>query len=300
LDSALTYDSPLKEACVDDRVRDLMDRAVALARKEDFGPEAERINRQLVDLLPLDIRAKNRLAQILEARGEKREAIALCEDVLRLDPGNSIAGRRLRELQGSRPGPPVGGHTRRGPKRSAVEPVSVGGIDPASESDAAAVIRGLYPDDAELRACLTCMAAAIKQVNHLPPEYWMITLQPRKVVLNISKLTAVSFLRGSRKATQYVSRLSLLAEMAKVPTDIRELAFAVSGELYQPPRIASHLNWIELPADRVDALLQRCEAAHRAAVDEASQWGKSPFLSHHSRGVVAFLNTVLGERIVGI
>lgn len=284
---------------MDDRVRELMDQAVALARKKDFGPEAERINRQLVDLLPLDIPAKNRLAQILDARGETRGAIALCEDVLRLDPGNSIAGRRLRELQGSRPGPPVGGHPRRGPKRSPVEPVSVGGIDPASESDAEAVIRGLYPDEAELRACLSCMAAAIKQVNHHPPDYWMITLRPRKVVLNISKLTVVSFLPGNRKATQYVSRLSVLAEMAKVPTDIRELAFAVSGEVYQPPRLASHLNWIELPAIRVAELLPRCAPAHQAAVDEPSEWGRCPYRGHSS-GVVAFLNTVLGEHIVDI
>jgi hypothetical protein len=85
----------------------LQSRGLALATAKDFGPDAERINREILTLDPKDVQAMNRLARCLEERGAKGEAIATFEDVLALDPGNQVA---------------VGGLIRLRPKVLAVEP----------------------------------------------------------------------------------------------------------------------------------------------------------------------------------
>ena len=276
---------------MDEKRGDLVAQAVLRATQQDFGPEAEQLNRAILELTPLDIAARNRLAQCLVARGARAEAAAVCESVLESDPENRIARRRLDDLRGARPAPPVTTPRRpSAPTRGPHVPDRPGGIDTASESVAAAVIQGLYPSEAERRKCLTRLADSIRLVHHLPPEYWEITLQPRQVTLNVSKLAAVWFLPG---------KLELLADKARVPLDIWGLSLSVGGVPKAGLRSASNLEWIDLPSSRLDELMPRCRHAHEAAVLQASEGGRSSFLRFHSSGVVAFMNTTLGAHIIG-
>jgi hypothetical protein len=276
---------------VDETRGELVAQAVLRATQQDFGPEAEQLNRAILKLTPLDIAARNRLARCLVARGARAEAATVCESVLEIDPANSIARGRLDDLGGARAAPPA--KSPRSPSsrtRGARGPVWVGGIDVASEGVAAAVIQGLYPNEAELRKCLARLATSIKLVHHLPTDYWEITLRPRKVTLNISKLAAVCFLPG---------KLSLLAEKARVPVDIWNLSLSIGGVPKAGLKSASNLEWIDLPSNQLDELMPRCQRAHEMAVLQASEGGRSSFLRFHSSGVVAFMNTTLGERIIG-
>lgn len=165
-----------------------------------------------------------------------------------------------------------------------------GRIDRASESAAAGVIQKLYPNETERRQCLATLAVSIKLLRHLSAHHWEITLQQKMVTLNVSKLAAVCFLPG---------KLRLLVEKAGVPVDVWNLSFAIGGPRKAGLLSASNLEWIDLPTNRLDELLPRCEAAHRKAVLQASEGGRSPYLRFHSPGVVAYLNTTLGEHIAG-
>jgi hypothetical protein len=212
------------------------------------------------------------------------------ERVLRIDPENRIALERLRELRrldGVSDPVPSGPS---GPKSTRSARVRSGDLDPTSEAAASAVIQGLYPIEAERRACLAKLAGSIKLLRHLPADYWEITLQRKMVRLNVSKLAAVCFLPG---------KLRLLVDKAGVPVDIWNLSVAIGGPRKAGLVSASNLEWIDLPSHRLDELLQRCEGAHRKAVLQASEGGRSSFLRFHSTGVVACLNTTLGERIAG-
>jgi hypothetical protein len=261
-----------------------------LSTQRDFGTEAEQIHRDLVELKPLDISAKNRLAQCLVARGARAEAAAVCESVLEIDPENSIARARRDDLR--RPHAPIAPTPPRppGPKPTPRAPNRVGGIDRASESAAAAVIQGLYPAQAERQQCLARLAMSIKLLHHLSPEYWEITLEQRLVTLNVSKLAAICFLPG---------KLRLLAEKAWVPPDIWNLSLSVGGVPQAGLRTALNLEWIDLPSSRLDELLPRCQRAHEEAVLQASLGGRSTHPQAHSPGVVAFMNTTLDEHIIG-
>jgi hypothetical protein len=138
--------------------------------------------------------------------------------------------------------------------------------------------------------CLTRLADSIKLVQHLPSDYWEITLWPRKLTLNVSKLASVSFLPG---------KLSLLAVKAMVPVDIWNLSLSIGGFPKAGLLTALNLEWIDLPTNRLDELMPRCQRAHEVAVLQAAEGGRSSFLRFHSPGAVAYLNTTLGERITG-
>jgi hypothetical protein len=73
---------------------------------------------------------------------------------------------------------------------------------------------------------------------------------------------------------------------------------SIGGSRGPDPRSASNLQWIELPSSRLDELLPRCEGAHKKAVLQASEGGRSPYHPYHSPGVVAFMNRTLGEHII--
>ena len=82
-------------------------RGLALAAAQDYGAEAELINREILKLDPAGVQAMNRLARCLEQRGAKDDAIAVFENVLSLVPGNHVA---------------IGGLIRLRPKIQAVDP----------------------------------------------------------------------------------------------------------------------------------------------------------------------------------
>lgn len=274
---------------MDGRLRELRADAVRRATIQDFGAEAEQVNRGILELVPTEVSALNRLAKCLMERSALPEAKSVCQRVLEIEPGNSIALRRLRELgDESRPDSPARVH----PVRHRPIPVTVrpGGIDPTSESAAAKVIQGLYPDETERLTCLRRMVASIKLLGHLPSDHWETTLGERIVCLNVSKLAAIGFLPD---------RLRLLADKSGVPVDVWELSLRIGGPARAGLKTASNLEWIDLPSHRLDELLPRCEAAHRKAVLQASEGGRSPYLRYHSPGVVKYLNRTLGERIVG-
>jgi hypothetical protein len=275
---------------VDGRLGALIEQAERRAKQQDFGPEAEQINRDIMELTPRDTAALNRLARCLFERGAEDEAELVFESVLQIDPENRTARRRLGAIRG---GDAPGDLTPRGPsgvKPPHSVPVPPGEIDPTSESAADAVIQDLYPNEAERRQCLVRLASSIKLVRHLPADHWEITLQPRMVRLNVSKLAAVDFFPG---------KLRLLVEKAGVPVDVWNLSVAFGGPRKAGLLSASNLEWIDLPSNRLDELLPRCEGAHRKAVLQASEGGRSPYLRFHSPGVVAYLNTTLGEHIAG-
>jgi hypothetical protein len=289
---------PMKDAlrlpgvgnCIVDETRaGLIARAVLRATQRDFGPEAERLNRAILELTSLDIAARNRLAQCLVARGARAEAAAECEIVLKIAPGNSIARNRLDDLRRARPAQRC--VSPRGPSAPTHGSATVrpGGIDTTSESVAAAVIRGLYPSEHDRRKCLARLADSIRLVDHLS-DYWEITLQRRQVTLNVSKLATVCFLPG---------KLRLLADKAKVSMDIWNLSVSIGGPPEAGLLSASNLEWIDLPSHRLDELMPRCQRAHEIAVLQASEGGRSSFLRVHSSGVVDFMNTTLGLHVVG-
>src|SRR5207253_11013139 len=95
-----------------------------------------------------------------------------------------------------------------------------GRIDRESEEDAAAVVRGLYPNDTERRKCLVKVSAAIKLLHDHPPDIWSITLQERRIVLNVGRLEAMNLLPR---------KLRLLAEKPRVPADIWALSLSIGG-----------------------------------------------------------------------
>ena len=275
---------------MDGRLASLVGQAERRAKQQVFGPEAEQMNRDILELTPRDTAALNRLARCLFERGAEDDAEMVFESVLQIDPENRTARRRLDEIRrGVAPGDlPTRGASGVKPPYSV--PVRPGEIDPTSESAAAGVIQELYPNDGERRQCLARLAGSITQLRHLSADHWEITLQQRMVTLNVSKLATVCFLPG---------KLRLLVEKAGVPVDVWSLSVAFGG----PPKAgllsASNLEWIDLPSERLDELLPRSEGAHKKAVLQASEGGRSPYLRFHSPGVVAYLNTTLGEHIAG-
>src|ERR1017187_9572812 len=141
---------------MNDPLLDLEARSRLLSTQRDFGPEAEQIHRDLVDLMPLDTSAKNRLAsaknrlaQCLVARGAGAEAASVCESVLAIDPGNSVARGRLDDLRRANAPTAPTPHRSSGRKRTPSTSNKVGGIDRAQESVAASVIQGLHQVEAE-------------------------------------------------------------------------------------------------------------------------------------------------------
>ena len=84
---------------------DLRARAESLALTGDFGAESEQINRQILGLVPNDIRSMTRLAKCLRLRDAKAEAEALYRNVLKIDAENLVARNALGELGGREPDP---------------------------------------------------------------------------------------------------------------------------------------------------------------------------------------------------
>lgn len=76
-------------------------------------------------------------------------------------------------------------------------------------------------------------------------------------------------------------------------------SLSVGGVPQAGLRTALNLEWIDIPSNRLDELLPRCQRAHEEAVLQASQGGRSTHPQAHAPGVVAFMNTTLGEHIIG-
>ncbi|MHB8509209.1 MAG: tetratricopeptide repeat protein [Candidatus Dormibacteria bacterium] len=103
---------------------DLIARAERLAVTGDFGPVAEQINRQILGLVPNEIRSMTRLAKCLRLREAKVEAEALYRNVLEIDAENLVARNALSELGGRKPDPA----RTRAPNRGRVPPGKQGSI----------------------------------------------------------------------------------------------------------------------------------------------------------------------------
>lgn len=97
-------------------------RANQLAAANNFGPEAERVYRQIVTTDPTYVTNMNRLARCFRNRGARDEAIALYEAVLRLEPHNQIATNGVAALQPKPPAPSAPAKKHRRSPRSALVP----------------------------------------------------------------------------------------------------------------------------------------------------------------------------------
>jgi hypothetical protein len=99
-------------------------RAVQLALVNDYGSEAETVNRRIIELDPTNVPATTRLAKWLVKHQNTDEAIALYRRALELQPSNQIARNALTELL---PKKPVGakGVTRSKPTSIAGNPAVV-------------------------------------------------------------------------------------------------------------------------------------------------------------------------------
>lgn len=76
----------------------LRSRALQLAHANDFGTQAEQINREILSRDPSDTSAMNRLARCLRKRGAFDEAIAIYTGVVALQPDNNVAINGLADL----------------------------------------------------------------------------------------------------------------------------------------------------------------------------------------------------------
>lgn len=76
-----------------------LDELKALAAKADRAEDGVAINRRILELEPEDVVASNRLGRAYESLGRVDEAIGSFEKVLEVDPGNTIATRRVEELR---------------------------------------------------------------------------------------------------------------------------------------------------------------------------------------------------------
>ena len=81
-------------ATLPDRLEDLL----ALARAENLPADAVAVNRAIIARSPQDIPAHNRLGRAYQTLALIARARAAFETVVRLDPGNAIATKRLQEL----------------------------------------------------------------------------------------------------------------------------------------------------------------------------------------------------------
>jgi cytochrome c-type biogenesis protein CcmH/NrfG len=77
-----------------DRLEDLL----ALARADALPADAVAVNRAILARLPQDIPAQNRLGRAYEALGLIAHARGVFKRVIRLDPTNVIAKKRLEEI----------------------------------------------------------------------------------------------------------------------------------------------------------------------------------------------------------
>lgn len=89
---------------MDGEVEGLVRRADGLAASGDWGPEAEEVNRRLIELDPSHVVAYTRLAKCLREKGDAEPAEALYRRVLELEPANRIAANFLASLRTERVG----------------------------------------------------------------------------------------------------------------------------------------------------------------------------------------------------
>jgi hypothetical protein len=75
--------------------------AERLAQRGDWGPDAETVNRRLIEAAPQQLVAYTRLARCLRERGDIEGAEALYRQVLQIDPTNAIAKNYLNRTQAS-------------------------------------------------------------------------------------------------------------------------------------------------------------------------------------------------------
>ncbi len=80
-------------------IRPLQRQADQLATMGDWGPEAESLNRRLLELDPERKQAMTRLARCLREKGDVDAAEALYGELHILDPTNLIASNFLRALR---------------------------------------------------------------------------------------------------------------------------------------------------------------------------------------------------------
>jgi hypothetical protein len=133
------------------------DRVRALALAQDFGPEALRLNEQLVAADESDVASRTRLARCYRAAGRLDDSEAQYRETLRRDPKNRIAAGGLESIQVERrdgaataaaPAPRAE-RVRRAPKARSADPVAE-----SAESAAPLAFTGFeHRDFAELRSC---------------------------------------------------------------------------------------------------------------------------------------------------
>jgi hypothetical protein len=92
---------------MDSRIAELVSQARERAMQADFGPEAEALNRAILEQLRDDIGSKTRLAKCLLERGQRDEARALYEAVIALNPENHIAVNGLAAMRAFDAPPPA-------------------------------------------------------------------------------------------------------------------------------------------------------------------------------------------------
>ncbi|SRR6266540_2841572 len=86
----------------------LLRRSEGLAKAEDWGDDAEDVNRRLLEADPRCAVALTRLGRILFERGDLDEGEQMYQRVLDLDPSNAIAKGGLRRIEKSRRPPELG------------------------------------------------------------------------------------------------------------------------------------------------------------------------------------------------
>ena len=78
---------------------------LALAGTQNLPADAVAVNRAIITVMPQDIPAHNRLGRAYQSLGLTEHARAAFETVLRLDPCNTIATKRLGEINRSKRSP---------------------------------------------------------------------------------------------------------------------------------------------------------------------------------------------------
>jgi hypothetical protein len=133
------------------------DRARMLAIAQDFGPEALRLNEELVAANPGDLASRTRLARCQVQAGRLEDAEAQYREVLRLDQKNRIAAGGLLSIAEIRRRAEVGfeepvvARAPRAPRAAGVRR-SPAAVRTHDEPDAPLAFSGLQPRDfAELR-----------------------------------------------------------------------------------------------------------------------------------------------------
>jgi hypothetical protein len=174
--------------------------AERLAQLGDWGPNAERVNRRLIEVAPRRTAAYTRLARCLRGRGDTEGAKALYRQVLLIEPTNTIARNflNLPRVQVSTPGasrdnPPHGASRRTKAHRNTVGQNRGGGsseglvvLHQRLDSHFAAlrdrreqVARGAPVfalehglSEAELALLKAEVCSAVRQ-GHLPRDHWL-------------------------------------------------------------------------------------------------------------------------------